>query len=265
MRLSISSWTLHGVIGAGTPLLQIPAQVAAHGIHTLEVCHFHLPSVEPEYLAEFRAALWAADVELYSVLIDRGDITARDAAILEEDLQFIRHWIDVASELGAKCVRIDAGLQPPTPEIVQASAANLAALAAYAASRNVKVITENWHATSREPVPLLEILDRCDGRVGLCADLGNAEGPNKYETLGMLLPRATSIHFKVRYDADGQIEPMDFAHCARLIQSSGFDGPMSLIYNETDREWAAVDQLAEAIIGTFSGLTASNPISRLRV
>ena len=254
MRLSISSWTLHGVIGSGTPLLQIPAQIAARNIHTLELCHFHLPSITPDYLAEFRAALQAANVELYSILIDRGDITARDAVTLEEDLQFIQHWIDVASEVGAQCVRIDAGLQPPTPDIVQISATNLANLAAYAASRNVKVITENWHATSREPVPLLEILDRCANQVGLCADLGNAEGPNKYETLSMLLPRATSIHFKVRYDDAAQIEQADFTHCVQLIKASGFDGPMSVIYNETDREWAAVDQLREAMTGAFSGL-----------
>ena len=37
--------------------LELPARVAEFGIHTLEICHFHLPSVEKSYLAGLRAAL----------------------------------------------------------------------------------------------------------------------------------------------------------------------------------------------------------------
>ena len=106
MRLSMSTWTLHGLIGSGVPLLDIPAQIAQHGIHTLEVCHFHLPTTEAAYLAEFRAALAAANVELYSILIDRGDITARDPQQRTSDLEFIRHWIEVAAAVGAFGVRM---------------------------------------------------------------------------------------------------------------------------------------------------------------
>ena len=46
-------------------LLELPARVAEFGIRTLEICHFHLPSVEKTYLAELRAALASADVELF--------------------------------------------------------------------------------------------------------------------------------------------------------------------------------------------------------
>jgi sugar phosphate isomerase/epimerase len=203
-------------------------------------------------------ALPPARVELYSVLIDRGNITAPDAVVRDTELQFIRGWIDIAAELGAGRVRIDAGLEPPTPEVIRLSAAGLSELADYARAAGVRVITENWHATSRQPGPLLEILDRCNGAVGLCADLGNAEGHDKYETLALLLPRATSIHFKVRYDGEAGIERTDFDRCVSLIEAARFDGPMSLIYNETDREWAAVDQLREAMVGSMPALAVGS-------
>ena len=94
-RLSVSTWSLHRQLGkpgftgpahdmqipiethnkGPIPLLELPARVAEFGINTLEICHFHLPSVEKTYLAELRAALAAADVELFSLLIDDGDIT----------------------------------------------------------------------------------------------------------------------------------------------------------------------------------------------
>jgi sugar phosphate isomerase/epimerase len=246
-RLAISTWTLHGQLQGQLDLLDLPAQIAEHGVQALEICHFHLPSTTPDYLAKLRAACQTAGVETYSILIDTGDITAPDADRRAADLQTIRDWIDVAAELGAGRVRVVAGMQPPTPEIIQLSASNLRELAHYAAERGVKTITENWHATSLDPRALLSILDQCQGAVGLCADIGNAEGPDKYATLAQLLPRASSIHFKARYTPDLRIEEADFTRCVELIEAADFQGIVTLIYGDTDREWAAVDQLGEAL------------------
>jgi sugar phosphate isomerase/epimerase len=65
-------------------LLELPARLAEFGVHTLEVCHFHLPSRDAQYLAALRGAMEAANVELWSLLIDDGDLShaengARDA------------------------------------------------------------------------------------------------------------------------------------------------------------------------------------------
>src|SRR5262252_1542408 len=95
LRLSTSTWSLHRALGVTYPdspgqpnagpkegygqgtivLLELPARVAAVGIRTLEICHFHLPSRDPSYLGELRKALDAAGVELFSLLIDDGDMT----------------------------------------------------------------------------------------------------------------------------------------------------------------------------------------------
>jgi sugar phosphate isomerase/epimerase len=246
-RLAISTWSLHGQLQSGQALLDLPAQIAQRGIQTLEICHFHLPSTTPAYLAELRQACQTAGVEAYSILIDTGDITAPDPQQRAADLQTIRGWIDVASELGAGRVRIVAGMQAPTPEVIQRSVDNLRELVDFAEQRGVKTITENWHATGLDPQALLSILDQCEGAVGLCADIGNAEGPDKYATLARLLPRASSIHFKARYTSAAEIEATDFARCLELIAASDFQGIVTLIYGDTDREWAAVEQLAEAL------------------
>ena len=246
-RLAISTWSLHGQLQSGLALLDLPAQIAQRGIQSLEICHFHLPSTTPAYLAELKAACQAAEVETYSILIDTGDITAPDPQQRAADLQTIRDWIDVAAELGAGRVRIVAGMQAPTPEVIQRSVDNLRELVEYAEQRGVKAITENWHATGLDPQALLSILDQCEGRLGLCADIGNAEGPDKYATLAQLLPRASSIHFKARYTPADEIEATDFARCVELIRVADFQGIVTVIYGDTDREWAAVEQLAEAL------------------
>ena len=246
-RLAISTWTLHGQLQGQLELLELPAKIAQHGITELEICHFHLPSTTADYLAALSDACRSAGVAIYSILIDTGDITAPDPQQHAGDLQTIRSWIDIAAELGAGRVRVVAGMQAPTPEVIQLSVDNLRELAQYASARGVQTITENWHATGMEPRALLEILDRCEGAVGLCADIGNAEGPDKYATLAQLLPRASSIHFKARYTADAQIEQQDFKRCVELIEAADFQGIVTLIYGDTDREWAAVEQLAVAL------------------
>lgn len=246
-RLAISTWTLHRQLQGNLTLLDLPTQIAQRGISALEICHFHLPSTTPAYLAELRQACQVAGVEVYSILIDTGDITAPDPTQRAVDLETIRGWIDVAAELGAGRVRVVAGMQAPTPEVIQRSVDNLRELASYAEQRGVKTITENWHATSLDPQALRTILDQCAGAVGLCADIGNAEGPAKYATLAQLLPYASSLHFKARYTPAEEIEATDFARCLELILAADFQGIVTLIYSDTDREWAATEQLVEAL------------------
>jgi len=247
-RLAISTWSLDGLLQSGAPLLDIPEQLTRHGISALELCHFHLPTTEPGYLDALRAALRSAEVELYRLLIDTGDITAPDPSRRAADIQMIESWIDSAAALGASGVRIAAGRQPPTPDAIEQSAQQLRAFAQRAAGHGLRTHTENWHATAQEPAALLAILDRCQSQVELCADTGNAEATaDKYATLARLLPRASSIHFKARYAPDGSIAADDLQRCLELIEQAQFDGVITLIYESKQNEWAGVDQLRDAL------------------
>ncbi|MBC8076089.1 MAG: TIM barrel protein, partial [Chloroflexales bacterium] len=116
-RLALTSWSMNKALSSGAlTLTDLPAQAREAGIATLEICHFHLPSTEPEYLAELRAALTAADVELFSILIDTGDISSADAERREADIALIANWMDIAASLGAGAVRVVAGEAPPDDE-----------------------------------------------------------------------------------------------------------------------------------------------------
>lgn len=263
-RLSTSSWSLHRNLGpmyrpadddagrllphdtkpGALSLLELPAKLAARGINTLEVCHFHFPSTDPAYLLDLRVALEQAGVELYSVLIDAGDITAPDAPKREADFQWIAGWLEIAGKCGAAGARIIAGNSEADErgEAVRLSASGLRRLAAIGQEHGVQVFTENFRALTRRPQPLLEILDACEGEVGLCADFGNFSGPTKYDDLAAILPCATSVHAKAHYPAPGQMEREDFVHCMELASTSGFDGPYSLIFDGAGDEW---DSLAE--------------------
>jgi sugar phosphate isomerase/epimerase len=246
LHYAVSSWSLDGLLQSGLPLLELPQQLREHDIFLLELCHFHLPSTDNDYLQKFKGALQQAGVKLSSLLIDTGDIASPDDAKRNSDIQEIKNWIDVAATLGAERVRIVAGNQNATPEVIARSSNQLGELVAYAKMKSVKVSTENWQKTSLEADVLLELLNK-NPELGLCADIGNAEQTkDKYATLKKLLPYATSVHFKARYE-NGQIEPNDLQTCMGLINEAKFSGVMTMIYESKQNEWEGLEQLRRAV------------------
>ena len=269
-RLSISSWSLHralgpryrpaedgagGLIPDGLPgdldLLDLPARIAARGIRTLEVCHFHFPSLDEGYLADLRAVLEGAGVALFSVLIDAGDITHPDEAARARELTWIRAWMEVAGRCGATHARVIAGdAEVPAgdgEEVLRLSAENLRGLARFGRDRGVRVITENFRPLTRRPESLLKVLDRGEGEVGLCADFGNFKGSTKYDDLAAILPRADSVHAKAHYPAAGEMDRGDFVRCMDLVRGAGFDGPYSLIFDGPGDEWESLAEIQEVV------------------
>ena len=255
-RLSVSTWSLHRQLGkpgftgpahgmqipiethgqGPVSLLELPARVAEFGIRTLEICHFHLPSVEAAYLAELRSALAAADVELFSLLIDDGDITHPSESA--RDIAWIEKWIDVAGTLGATCARVIGGKADPSAETLERSRTALAQLAERADAAGIRLMTENWFAIFSTPENVAAILEGVAGKVGLCLDFGNWGGETKYETLAAIAPRAESCHTKAHFTAPREMDTEDYVRCLELTQAAGFTGPYTLIYDGPgDDEW----------------------------
>lgn len=248
-RLSVSSWSLHRSLGRpafygpqdGTDiplethgrgaigLLELPEHIAQFGIRTLEICHFHLPSRAPAYLAELRDALQLAGVQLFSLLIDAGDLT--DPQHAQRDLEWIRGWIPAAAALGAERARVIAGKAVPSAAALAQSAEHLRALASEAAESGVRLMTENWFQLLSRPDDVNALLDRLDGQVGLCLDFGNWGGAAKYEQLAAIAPRAESCHAKAHFSAADALDREDYTRCLDIARAAGFAGPYTLIYD----------------------------------
>ncbi|MEO8393136.1 MAG: TIM barrel protein [Chloroflexota bacterium] len=253
-RLSTSTWSLHRALGLTYPdspaqpntgsaqtygsgnitLLDVPAKLAAAGIHTLEICHFHFPSRDPGYIGELRAALKAADVEVFSLLIDDGDIAHPTDS--QRDLEWISGWIETAALLGAHCTRVVAGKTSPSEEALERSIKGLKTLVERGKANNVRVMTENWLNLLATPDYVRRVMEAVD--IGLCADFGNWRGATKYEDLAVIMPYAESCHAKCSFSAAGEPDRDDYVRCLELSQAAGFSGPYTLIYDSASvDEW----------------------------
>lgn len=271
-RVSTSSWSLHRALGSpplygpGDPgprqpsngeisLLELPSALAQANINTLEIVHFHFPTMDNAYVDELKAAVEEAEIELFSVLIDAGDVTHPDESVRAGEIAWIRSWLELTARCGASHARVVGGygsvernhtslLDHP---VIQRSAQGLRELADHGSSIGVQVITENFRETTARADQVLAILELCEGRVGLCADFGNYKGEDRYDELAAIFPKADSAHVKALYDDRGQPDEVEFRHSLGILSEAGFDGPMSLIFDTAlhgnSTEWDNLAQL----------------------
>ncbi|MCY4071496.1 MAG: TIM barrel protein [Chloroflexi bacterium] len=245
----------------GTPtldLLAFPAEVAAHGINCVDLCIQHIPNIEPGYLAELRSAFGSAGVELYQLLIDLGEVASSDPDERSASIALTKRWMEIAAELGSTGVRYVPGDSKPTPETIRKSGEAFRELYDYCLECGLEPATENYKVFNNEADDLLQVLDIAERDYGLVADFGNAKGPDKYDNLSKLMPRATAIHQWVAIDEDGVINDEDSKRCLNMARDSGFDGPIMLLgghpyqlYRDTREMWDAVDELRGEVRSVF--------------
>lgn len=266
---TVSTWSLHRTLGryvapdsgalggpcregASEPgdmkLLELPVALREHGYDTLQICHFHLPSRSPEYLASLRAALQDAGITLDALLVDDGDLT--DQRHADETEAWMAAWLRDATALGATRVRLMVGPAEPTPAVIRESAERLTRLAA--AEPNVRIVIENWTGVLRDSRSLLQVLEATDGTVGLLIDLGNWRGPDRFAELARIAPLAETCHAKCHFTgSDPDVE--EFQRGLQILKDAEFTGPMALIYDGADDdEWQKlqrVDALCREIMG----------------
>lgn len=268
--LSVSTWSLHRSIGdpafygpettnqwTNVPtqpeqltLLQVPARLAQMGIHKLEICHFHLPTTNAGYLKELKAALAAAGVELWSVLIDAGDIT--DPVNHQRDLDWIARWIAIAGELGAKNARVIAGKAATSDAALALSITGLKQLAEIAKANNVRLTTENWFGLLDQPAAVQQVMDALDGQLGLNFDFGNWRGDDKYTRLSQIAARAQSSHAKAHFNAAYEIDQADYVRCLDICKQANFTGVHTLVYDDPagPDEWRGLE-IEKALVGKY--------------
>lgn len=273
--LSVSTWSLHRLLGplrwtawnAETgehethiedqpqthTLLELPEEAARRGYQAIEVCHFHFPRTDTAYLAELRAAFLAANVRFDTLLLDYGDLTSEDERRRTADAAFIRRWIDIAAQAGARQIRVIAGEASPTDgSAIARSAASLAELADYAATVGVRVITENFKALTLTGASCLRLLEQAGDSVCMVTDFGNFTGPAKYDEIAAIAPRSVSVHAKAAYDDAGMPDVPEFVRCLEAAKAAAFAGAYVLIYDGPGDMWAGLERIKRIVIPYIS-------------
>ena len=248
-----SSGRIEPAFGAGrVTLAGLAAELARRGFWRVEICHFHLASRDPDYLATIRAAYAKAGVAIQTLLIDDGDVThpvdrARDGA-------WIASWIEAAGRLGAGHARVIAGKGKPTADNLALSVDALRGLGKLGSKHGVRVVTENWFELTAGPREVLHILDAAGPDVGFLADSGNWGGPAKYDDLKAIYARAELSHTKAHFGAYLAMDEADYRKCLEAAAAANYAGPHTLIFEGEGDEWRGVEIEREFVMGHCAGV-----------
>ena len=269
-RIAVSSWSLHNKLGyshangpagrANAPalptwgpgelkLFDLPAALRAHGYARLELCHFHVASLDPSYLEDLRAAFSDQGIIIQTLLIDDGDITKPETRA--RDMAWINRWIDAAARIGAVHARVVAGKQKPTAQTLALSISGLAHLANSAATQGVKLVTENWFDLTATPVEVHQILDSVPG-LGFLADTGNWGGATKYADLASIFARAQLCHAKAFFGPERKLDETDFGKAIAAAEAAGYEGPYTLIFADDGDEWQGLAKERDFVLSKIT-------------
>lgn len=251
-RISLTSWSVHpDLTTGGLALIDLPARAKAAGIGTLELCHFHFADTSAHAINALRTAAAAAEVEIFSILIDAYDISQADDTLREHDITQVAHWIDIASQLGASHVRVIAGEAPASDSAALRRAITaLVRLQSHASARGVTVLSENFKSLAATPANWLAIHTALGH--GGCADIGNFPAETRVHDFAQVIGQAASVHVKASYDDAGEIIPDQVQQCLAAARAAGFSGPTTLVYDRPGDRWQGIAVLHSLVTQAFA-------------
>ena len=116
MKISIASYAFHGLLREGKMDLfgYLESCKYRYGLQTADIWNGMLLSTEEAYLLKVKEALNERELVLANLCVDGAHIWEDDADVREKNYQNALAHLHAAEVLGAKTVRIDAGVRAET-------------------------------------------------------------------------------------------------------------------------------------------------------
>lgn len=116
MRISIASYAFHGLLREARIDLfgYLESCRYRYGLRSADIWNGMLITTEPDYLSKVKAALNERELELANLCVDGANIWEDDPDVREQHYQNALAHLGAAEALGARTVRIDAGVRADT-------------------------------------------------------------------------------------------------------------------------------------------------------
>ena len=224
---------------AGMDLKEFPAMIAKRfGVYNINPLGDHLSSTDSVYLKEFRKAVDAAGSHLVDFGLGGRDFGNTDASVRNEAIEYGRHWIDVAAEIGAPSVRQHLRTAKGETPSVTNSVESLGRLADYGARKNIVVNLENDSPGAEDPFFIVEVVSKVSSQyLRALPDFGNSlrghdAEYNKKAVDAMFQHAFNMCHVKdVLQTKDGQVYRVDVAGLFAVARARGYKGYFSMEFD----------------------------------
>jgi sugar phosphate isomerase/epimerase len=224
---------------------------AAHGCDGAELTSYYFPAeVSDEYLLRVRRHAFLRGVAISGSAVG-NTFTHPPGPKRDEQMAYVKRWIDRAALLGTTHLRVFAGNREGSSAAVARKLCieALEECGAYAGARGVLLGIENHGGIVAQSEALLDIIRTVKSPwVGLNLDTGNFHTPDPYADLAACAPYAINVQIKVelRREGESQAEPADLPRLIGMLRRAGYQGYVVLEYEAAPDPWVAVPKhLAE--------------------
>ena len=167
----------------------------------------------------------------------RNNFTVPDKAKRAADVQHIKQWVEVASQLGAPVLRVFADTQMRNlswedvakgykwDQVAQWIAADLKECAAHGKEHGVVIGVQNHGDFLKTGDHLLKLLNLVDSEwCGAIVDTGYFKTKDPYQDMARVAPYAVNWQVKQSpFGAESDV-PLDLKRFIRIVRSSGYRG-----------------------------------------
>ena len=186
----------------------------------------HLTAADTDYIARVRQAADKAGLPFGCIAVDGAHIYEPSEEARQANRERAYKWLDIAHQLGASQIRIDAGGPEDMPDDVFAIIREgYRDLIDRAAPMGIEIVVENHWGPTVIPDNVIKLLEGIDG-LGLLLDMHNWKPELRAEGRRVCAPYATATHIKTfDFDADGnEISEEDVPTAIRLLLEAGYKG-----------------------------------------
>ena len=213
----------------------------------VELQDFHFPETRAPYLAGLRRA--ASDLGLAIIGVGvHNDFGLAATTWRQSEIAKVKHWIEVAGELGAPQIRVFAGHPQGRPgERWAAMIAALREVAEFAARAGLRLGLENHNhgAFTQTATDQLRVLEDV-GHPALGHLLDTGSYVDGWPSVERTVHLATHVHAKFWQVAPDGAEPtIDYPTLIAMLRRRGYDGWISFEYEAAEDESTGIPRALE--------------------
>ena len=203
-----------------------------------ELQDIHFPETRPAYLKTLRRTADDHGLALIGVGV-HNDFGLADATWRQSEIAKVKHWIEVAEQLGAPQVRVFAGHpQGPVADRWPPMIAALREVAEFAVRAGIRLGLENHNhgAFTKTAADQLRVLEEVDHpALRHLLDTGNyVDG---WPSVERTAPLAVHVHAKFwQVDPSGAEPTIDYPKLLAILRRHGYDGWICFEYEAAEDE-----------------------------
>jgi sugar phosphate isomerase/epimerase len=254
LRLSLAAYSYRKYLDLKKPSMTLDdfADLAAGmELDAIEPTAYYFADTSPEYLARLKGRCTRLGLDVSGTAIGNNFCVA-DPARLRKEIEHTKRWVEIASRLGAKTVRIFAGTTPKgdTDEAARARCVEAIQEACdHAGKYGVYLALENHGGITATLDQILAIVRAVKHDwFGVNLDTGNFHTADPYADLEKLASYAVVVQIKTEIQRAGmKKEEADLARLLDILRGVGYRGYVALEYEAAEDPKTAVPRHVQTL------------------